>query len=169
MNKIIIFEGPDLCGKTEIGKALSKELKMSYFKNTAEHNSFREDSFTQSAFIESNYLFSLLNQINFPDNGIILDRHMPSEYVYSKVYNRKTNFDLIWETDNKFANLNTTIIYCFKTKYKDFNDEVISFDKIEKIKEMYEDYFSKTKIKVIRLNTTDENLEREIKEIKEKL
>lgn len=169
MNKIIIFEGPDLCGKTEIGKELSKQYKLSYFKNNCEHENFRNNNFLGTAFVEAFYLLDMLKQVEFKENGIILDRHIPSEYVYSKVYDRITHEESIWKIDEELADLGATIIYCTKTHYKDFNDEVITLDKIEHIKYFYEEYFTKTKMNVIRLDTTDENLEREISDIKKGL
>lgn len=169
MNKIILFEGPDLCGKTEIGKELSKQLKLSYFKNNTEHDNFRNNTFLQTAFVEAYYLIDMLNQVEFKENGIILDRHIPSEYVYSKVYDRPTHEESIWKIDEILAGFGATIIYCTKTHYKNFDDEVITLDKIEHIKYFYEEYFAKTKMPVIRLDTTDENLEREISDIKKGL
>lgn len=165
MNNILVIEGPDLCGKSEIGQALSHQYFMGYFKNKTEHNNFKNNTFLQTAFVEADYLLSLLKQVEFKDFGIILDRHIPSEYVYSKVYNRQTDEEAIWKIDRELASMGAVILYCTKTEYKKFDDEVISLDKIETIKKYYEEYFTKTKMRVIRLDTTDENLEREIYEV----
>jgi thymidylate kinase len=165
MNNILILEGPDRCGKTEIGKALSKQYFMSYFKNHREHENFTNQTFLGTAFVEAAYIIDMLKQVEFKDFGIIFDRHMPSEYVYSKVYNRPTHEESIWKIDKELADLGAVILYCTKTTYKEFEDEVITLDKIETIKQYYEEYFKHTKMRVIRLDTTDENLEREIYEI----
>lgn len=161
---IIIFEGADETGKTNIAEKLAKLHGFSYFKNHQEHKNFTSDSFKNTAFIEAGYLIDLLKQINIP-NGIILDRHMPSEWVYSKVYDRETNDSAIWEVDKQLANLNAVMIYCYKQHYEKFDDEIIKFDDIENIKSKYQEYLKHTKIPTLQLETTDENLDREVAEI----
>lgn len=165
MNKIIIFEGPDRCGKTEIGKALANKLKLSYFKNSYEHSNFSNNGFISTAFVEANFLLDLLNQVDFKENGLILDRNIPSEWVYSKVFNRETKEELIFEIDKKLADLGAIIIYCYKDKYENFDDEVIELEKIEKLKNKYIEYLELSKIPSLILNTTDENLEKQLNEI----
>lgn len=164
-NKIIIMEGADVTGKSEIGSALANQFGLAYFKNLAEHQSFSDLTFSQTAFVEANYLLCLLKQVEIKENGIVLDRHIPSEYVYSKVFERETNEDEIWEIDRQLAELGAVIVYCYKDEYKDFDDEVIKFERIEQLKDTYQEYFNKTNMPVLQLNTTDENLERELNEI----
>lgn len=167
MNEIVIFEGPDRCGKTEISHALSKIRGLSYFKNHQEHKNFTQNKFNDTAFIEAAYLIDMLKQVQFANNGIILDRHMPSEYVYSQVFNRQTDMNAIWQVDEQLSMLGAVIIYCYKDFYKEYEDEVIDLQHIENIKEKYETYFEQTSMPICYLNTTDENLEREIMEIQE--
>lgn len=166
-NEIIILEGPDRCGKTEIGKSLAKKRGLSYFKNHNEHKSFTTKTFLNTAFIEAYYLIDMLKQIQFGRRGIILDRHMPSEYVYSTVFNRETDDDGIWTVDTQLSMLGATIIYCYKDYYDDYGDEIIDVAFIDKIKTTYLEYFERTEMPVLYLNTTDEDLERELSEIEE--
>ena len=72
---------------------------------------------------------------------------------------------MIWNYDERLANLGAKIIYCFKDKYTHFNDEVISEDRIDEIKYNYHRYLYQTKMPYLKLNTTDEDLDRELKEI----
>lgn len=167
MNQIIIFEGPDGVGKTEIGKALAKQRDLSYFKNHSEHHNFTNKKFADTAFVEASYLISLLQQVKFSENGIILDRHMPSEWVYSQVFNRQTDREAIWKYDQQFSMLGAVIVYCFKDYYKEYDDEIIDHHHIEQIKELYEEYFQQTEMPVLHLNTTDHNLGNQLDEINE--
>jgi len=64
--------------------------------------------------------------------------------------------------DQQFAEMGAKIILCFKDVVTE-KDDLISSDKYEEIKNAYFNLNLKTPI--IRLNTTDENLNREILEI----
>ena len=165
MNKVIIFEGPDKSGKTTIAKELAKRYNISYFKNYSEQSNFVDKSFTQSAFIEANYLINILNQVEIKNNTIILDRHMPSEYAYSKTFGRKTNESLIWEYDEKFLKYSTVIIYCYKNDYSEYTDEVVDMNQVNKLKKYYDEYLDKTKLKTLKLETSNEDLSSQINEI----
>lgn len=163
------MEGADRTGKTEIGMALANEYNLSYFKNSNEMNNFKQSNFYNTVFVEGFYIVDLLKQASFKENGIIFDRSIPSEWVYANVFKRKTAEDLIWKLDDDLASLHATIIYCYKTQYNNYDDEVIDETKIKYIKQYYEQYFEKTKMHVISIDTTDEDLDREIKELKEQI
>lgn len=167
--KLVIFVGPDMCGKTEIGKAVAKRMNLEYFKNNAEHSRFNADSFINELRHCGPLTLEFIDQINFKGDGIVLDRYTPCEWVYSKVYNRKTDEDLIWEIDQKLADRNATIVYCYKDYYKKFEDEVIKEKEIASIKKEYENYFNQSAVKVIKLNTTSEDLNQQLRELSLKL
>jgi thymidylate kinase len=170
MKHIIIFEGPDRTGKSEIGQTLADVLNIAYFKNPNEHNNFKEYNTLDAFRYDTKYILSLIQADVFKNSGIILDRHFPSEYVYAKVYNRKTDENLIWHYDNEFAKLNATIIYCYKSTYDDFSDELISENDIKNIRNVYEnDYLKNTKMNIIKLETSNENLQEQISYIMSKL
>jgi len=160
MNKhILIFEGPDRCGKTEIGKALSEILGTAYFKNSNEQVNFVNKNTLDAFKYETHYLLQLLKQIQFGANGIVLDRHFPSEYVYAHAYDRKTDDALIWWFDDEFAKLGAKIIYCYKSEYKNYDDEIIQLDDIKNIREQYEtQYLPLSNMPIIKIDTSDENL-----------
>lgn len=162
---IIIFEGVDNTGKTSIAKALANRYYLSYFKNESQDVFFRNNS-REFAFIEANYLFNLMRQTHLAKEPLILDRHMPSEFVYSKVYNRPLDLDRIFHVDKKLSKLNAGIIYCYKDSFEDFEDKFVDKTHLNKLKEAYEEYFEKTAMKVLRLNTTNEDLETQLSEIK---
>ncbi|MFV2014778.1 MAG: hypothetical protein ACC656_05085, partial [Candidatus Heimdallarchaeota archaeon] len=135
---IILFEGPDRCGKTKIAKELAKILNLEYFKNFKEQINFTAKNTLDAFRYETHYLLQLLQNVKFGTNGIVLDRHFPSEYVYAHAYDRETDDHLVWWFDTEFAKLGTKLIYCYKSKYKKFDDEVIKLEEIKNIRNQYE-------------------------------
>ena len=165
---VIIFEGPDQCGKTEIGIKLSKILNIPYFKNDNERQGFKddEDYFINMLKYSDPFFLSYLRQSK---SSIILDRSFPSEYVYSKAFGRETDIDALKWVDEQYSRLNTLIIVCYRTKYTmddDLCPKRLNAKKLEEIDTLYSE-FSKTftKCNVMFLNVDDEDLNREIYDI----
>jgi thymidylate kinase len=163
--KIIILEGCDGTGKTEIGKELSRILNIPYFKNNKEHIHFFDENITKYRFLDQLYIYEFLKQTKY---SVIIDRAFPSDIVYTNVFRpNKELINTLYDIDEKFSNLNTIIIYCYKQNHF-IDDEIIDSSKYLSITNEYEKYLLYTKCRVINLNTTDENLNREINEILEK-
>jgi len=59
---VIIMEGPDGCGKTEIGKALSKQFGIPYFKVNSEHENWRKGKFKEALEFDQTYITQFLKQ-----------------------------------------------------------------------------------------------------------
>ena len=95
-------------------------------------------------------------------HSVIVDRSYPCEYAYSKVYNRKSNDEATFLLDEKYSELNTKIIFCYKTKYKKFEDDLVSLKDVEKINDKYKEFFTKSKTKYLALDTTDENINKQM-------
>lgn len=168
--KVILFEGPDRCGKTEISKELSRITGVPYFKNEAEKIHFRNmggaDFATSTKFVEP-YFASYLVQTRA---SVIMDRCYPSEYAYSSVFSRNTDIELLRRVDEVYAQLDARIIICKRSSYIGMSDD--QFDVIDEyvmrnIDDAYE-YFAKhfTKCKVAFVNVDDENLRNEISQIR---
>lgn len=160
--KIIILEGCDGTGKTEIGKELSKWINIPYFKNNKEHLHFFDEDLTRYRFLDQLYIYEFLKQTGY---SVIVDRAFPSDIVYTNVF--RPNEELIntlYDIDEKFSNLDTTILYCYKQN-NSTNDEIINSDKYKDITFEYERYLQNTKCRVMKLDTTDEDLHREMNEI----
>jgi len=162
--QIIIFIGPDRCGKTEIAKELSRQLEIPYFKNE------RQDRF----FLDGKDMIDILHSdgdfaLRFlRDTGysIIRDREFPCEFVYARAFGRKTDEEFIFYLDEEYAKLNTLFVYCFKDEYKDFRDEYIKKEKVKELREGYELFMRKSKNQFVTIETSDENLEGQINFIK---
>jgi thymidylate kinase len=163
-NQIVFFCGVDMCGKTQMAKALSQQMNLPYYKASTEKNGFVED---QSRFINDiRYScparLDLLTQIG---TGIIYDRGYPCEWVYSHFFNRPTDLDAIWMLDEKYAALDAVIIIPFRTSYTGITDDLDPTieKKLTELQKLYDKFA--TKCKVSKLCVDDENLERELFDI----
>lgn len=161
----LIVEGPDRSGKTTIAKALAKELNHQYFRINKGKNYFTKKDFYQQALTESNLLLQLIQQTK---QNLIIDRSIPSEFVFSKVFNRDTDLVSIIDQDRALAEEGVILLYCYKDYYK-IDDDLVDMNRVEEIKKRYEDYLKISHMRKIILNTTDENLLRQLSFIKGEL
>lgn len=163
---IIIFDGVDNCGKTEISHALVEKVLTdhTYFKVKQEriHVEKLDPKILKTSHeLQLNFFYELARQSNL---NIVMDRFYPSEYVYGSLF-REINEDLIWEFDRQFAELGVKII--IPVKGDEFlEDELWTKEQLIAIREKYKEFAQKTKCEVLVLNTEDENLERELTDIK---
>ena len=163
---VVIFDGTDRCGKSEMANELSSRLQIPYFKNTAEWKAFSHDPeyFQNAMKYGDDFFYRFLR-----DTGVscVLDRSYPSEWVYSRVYGRKTYSDALEHVDILASGINARIINPFRSSYSGIYDEIhdIDEDKITLIDETYVKFLSWTRCKHLRLNVDDENLNREMFDI----
>ena len=160
---IIILEGCDNTGKTQIGTELSNRIGYPYFKLKREQVWIQKEN---AACVQSAHAFQLQFFYEFArqiDFNVILDRFFPSEWVYGSLF-RKVDEDLIWDYDRKFAALNTHIVILTKDDDK-LDDELFDSSRLKLINEKYKEFVNKSACKILYLKTDDEDLEREIKEI----
>lgn len=163
--RIVIFDGPDSCGKSEMAKELSHRLGIPYFKNHDEHKYFLIDPkyFLNAIRYVDTYFTSYLESSGA---SVILDRAWPSEWIYSQALHRETDFDLLRELDNRHAKLGTVIVIPRRSNYSNMRDDYESISRnIVKIDDLYGEFIKWTNCKVIELNVDDEDLEREMQEI----
>jgi hypothetical protein len=166
--RILLIEGPDNNGKTHIGQKLSQMLEIPYFKNTDEWGAFlkKPEYFVNTLNYAEPFFLNYLKQTKA---SIILDRSYPSEWVYSKAFNRKTDMHQLQRVDEAYAELGAKIIICHRTDYTNQVDELfpeqIDSSKLVDIDELYNQFAVWTKCKLLRLNVDDENMSREIADI----
>ncbi len=165
---ILIFEGPDRVGKSTIASRMSEILNIPVFKRSLdeikEKTLFTDNKFNfkDAMIYDQTYIVDFLKQTN---TSVIFDRAFPSEYVYSKVFNRETNEEILELVDKKFSELNTFIIICLRMKYK-YDDEFVNKDNIKLLHDMYKkDFYIWTKCNTIKLYTDSECLSDEISQI----
>lgn len=153
------------CGKTHQAKELSDRINVPYFKNAAEHVHFINNPayFRDAVRYVDTYFTSYLESVS--DVSIILDRFWPSEWVYSRVFERERDEDVLASLDERHARLGTHIIIPYRTDYSRVKDDYDCVNKnIQKINDTYFEFAKWSKCKTLLLNVDDENLERELKE-----
>ena len=164
MSNIILFEGTDHCGKTEIATALAKRLPdYQYFKVKQERIHIEKidpEILKQAHLLQLNFFYEFARQVDF---NIIMDRFYVSEFVYGNLF-RKIDEEKIWEFDKLFAELGTKIIILQK-KDDRLEDELWTKEQLIAIKAKYQEFAAKTKCQVLVLDTNSEDLEYELFEI----
>jgi thymidylate kinase len=159
--KLIIFEGHDMAGKTTISQALSKQLNIPIIKIERNHKwvdplvelIYGSEVHCQTA-QQSGYSF-------------IYDRLYPSEYAYSRVLGRVTAHEQILKLDERYAAMGALIVVCYKDPkaYQDDDKAIIDVAHYTALTEWYREFAKFTKCKIIFIDTTDENLEAQLETI----
>lgn len=161
------IEGPDMCGKSEIARELANQLSAAYFKNSGEWGpDLRSSDYFENLLLYGGTLMTdLLCQIR---PHVVLDRYYPSEFVYSSVFGRKTNMQVLEKIDRSFAAAGGKHVICRRKSYEGINDDLHSYVDSEMLRQLdvkYSDFTDWTKCPVMTLWVDDENLGREINEI----
>ena len=162
--EIIIFEGEDRSGKTTISIELSKQLNIPRFK-------VLRNKYFWDVFCNINYLDEGIMQIiEQTKMSIIIDRWTPSDFVYSKLFDRDISYRKIWEIDKRLADMNAYLIICYKDENKYLIDEedkdFVNPSMYKKMFNLYQEYSKLSKIKkILFLNTSDEHLREQIQKI----
>jgi len=152
---VLLCEGPDGTGKTNIGKALAKEWDAPYFKASCEPKYWKEkDAFLNALRYDQTYIAEFLIQTGA---SCTIDRAYPSEFVYSDVYKRETDLLTIFRVDDAFADLNAVIILCEREDYSGVKDDLVDTDKLDKIHEIYQNFVGCTNCHVIQINVDHYN------------
>ena len=165
---VVIFEGPDRCGKTNIARELSKRLKIPYFKNTVETDKFgilNDEYFTNASRYIDTYMSDFLLQTGM---SVIFDRNYPSEYVYPRVFKRKYDLLMLKKIDEMHLRLGTKIVIPYRSSYKGIVDPIhpqINEKRLSELDELYEEFSLWSQCEILRLNVDDEDLTREVNEV----
>ena len=168
-NILLSFEGPDRCGKSEIAAELSRQLEVPVFKNTGEWTTDLKDPsyFKNLLVFGGTFLIDFIYQTK---PSAILDRHYPSEWVYSRYFDRETDDEILRKVDEKFAKAGGKIVICRRKSYNGIRDDLHSYidsSTLEGLDSLYEEFAKWTRCEVLTVWVDDENLERETLEIRE--
>lgn len=131
----IIVEGPDRVGKTTVVGHISKMLHAPAFKCPSEKQIFKEGGLHSLAFDYT--LTHFLKQTNY---RFVSDRGYPSEYVYSKVFDRETSVELLTRIDDAHRELGTKIVYLYSSVEPTEKDDLVPDGMYWTVKGAY-DYF----------------------------
>ncbi len=166
--RIIILEGTERTGKTNIAAGLSKRLGLPIFKAQVQKKFFMGDRSQFLPFLRFGET-TLADFLEQTGTSVILDRNYPSEVVYSKHFNRPTDHDVVAQLDEAYARMGALIVVCTRLQgyagRVDEDDLTIKEDQITAIDTLYKKHVPQLKAKHVVLDTSDENLERELDEI----
>lgn len=163
IQRIIIFDGPDGTGKTNIAQALSRKINVPYFKMNTEPHLWRENQFKTALEFDQPFMQQVLSQTKY---DIVWDRAYPSEWVYSQVYDRPTNMDLLALLDEQYAKMGAWIVVPMRSSYEENRvDEFVNKDHLYKLHDKYNEFCdSFTKCNTLRMyvDTYNNDLMREL-------
>ena len=166
--RIVIFDSPDGTGKTEMARDLANYsfvlgANLPYFRMGSQHRNFAEGLFKTALEFDQTYISEFLFQTG---HSVVIDRAYPSEWVYSKVFDRDTNEDVLAAVDEKFAEMGTVIVISRRRDYsKNREDEVIANDRLQEIDDLYEEFvndFTSCRTIQIFVDDFDNKLDREL-------
>lgn len=164
---IVFMVGADRCGKTEIGKALSKHLALPYYKASAERGAFvaNQKRFINDIKHACPARLDLLKQLG---HGVVYDRGYPCEYVYSRFFGRKSDDKAVFWLDEQYARLGANIVIAARKDFTGIQDDLdasIGKEQLERLVALYDEFAAKSKCRILKLFVDDEDLSRELTEI----
>jgi len=164
MGKIIILEGCDGAGKTNIAENLSKILQIPVFKPYGQDimRKANNPELVKNKIYEGIIVSKILWLTN---SSLIFDRYYPSEFVYSRVFGRPFYENELKEVDIAFSALGSLIVVCYKNNLDDYKDEIIDKKYAFSLMNIYDEFLEWTNCKKLKLNTTDHDINREVHEI----
>lgn len=168
--QVIIFCGPDRCGKTTIAKELSLRTGIPYFKASSERDSFvnNQSKFINDLVYVDPRVADLLAQLKA---SIIMDRGFPCEWVYSRFFSRPTHDKALKNVDELFSRLNASIIMCTRKNFSgiwDDQNSSIGPKALATLSALYETFLgSVTKCRHFELYVDDCDIERQLRDINE--
>jgi thymidylate kinase len=167
--KIVIFDSPDGTGKTNIAQGLSFDLKIPYFRMGSQHENWRKGRFKEALEFDQTYISEFLRQTR---TDVIIDRAYPSEWVYSQVYGRETNQQVLEQVDAQFARMGAYIVIPLRHDYSDSRkDEVVDVTDLPKLHQAYLKFRKWTRCPTITIyvDSYGNDLKREIEAIRPEL
>jgi len=159
MQNLIIWEGCDGCGKTNIAAAVSEKLGIPVYKSGLEDQMFYDKDSQYLVLKHGNY--EMIKLLDVANSNIMFDRFFPSEWVYSQVFNRQQGLDIVLALDEYWSRLGGKIIWLDKPNIEE-SDELVPKSKYNEIRQKYKEYMNLTKCDVLYLDTTDRNLEKQV-------
>lgn len=154
MPGLFIVEGADATGKTTLAKKLAAHLRGAYWHSDGNKELFPCMTAYQQSVIE-NAKYYLLER----DMDVVIDRHWPSEYVYSRVFKRPL-FDHT-KLQLQLRELGATYIYCMDEdsveRHEQNIDDAHPYDR-EQYLEIRKGYFELMMANVVNEHTVQYNL-----------
>lgn len=155
---IIIIDGPDLSGKTYAVERIAKKLNSGFILK----NTFKPRTLEDSPKIYKQYwdILNIISDYEQSDNIVILDRFFPSQSVYSYLrgedefeHPEVQALDTFCEAVEVLYIYLDTPLQTLLNRYDERGDEHIKKEMLIKLKERYDNFYEKTEMKKVKLNT----------------
>lgn len=146
----VLVVGPDGVGKTTLVRKMSKITGIPSFKCPVEKRIFREGGRQSLTF--DYMLIHFLEQTGF---RFISDRAYPCEFVYSQVFDRATDLDLLLEIDLKHQNIGTQILYLYSSVQPAEPDDIVPPERYWDVKRGYDHFVEWTDCQVTAVDTAE--------------
>jgi GTPase SAR1 family protein len=146
----IIVVGPDGVGKTTLVRSISKRLGIPSFKCPSEKQIFRQGGRSSLAFD-----YTLTHFLRQTGHRFISDRGYPCEWVYSTVFGRETDMELLGEIDTQHALLGTRILYLYSSVTPFEEDDIVPSEKYYDIRDTYDTFVGWTHCRLIKMDTAN--------------
>jgi ABC-type cobalamin/Fe3+-siderophores transport system ATPase subunit len=145
----IIVIGPDGVGKTTLVRMISSRLDIPSFKCPNEKQIFREGGRSSLAFD-----YNLTHFLKQTGHRFVSDRGYPCEWVYSRVFKRETDHDLLSLIDTNHALMGTRVLYLYSSVPPFEEDDIVPSECYGDIKDAYDNFCDAwTECQVTRLDT----------------
>lgn len=131
----LLVVGPDRVGKTTLVKHMSEMTGMPAFKCPSEKEIFRHGG--RSSLVFDYTLTHFLQQTDF---RFISDRAYPCEWVYSQVFDRETDGELLKRIDEAHAKMGTIIIFVQSSEPPKEEDDLVAKEDYQKIRLKYQQF-----------------------------
>lgn len=167
--QIVIFGGPDRCGKTSIAKALSKSALIPYFKPSKQRDISVNDPslFKKQTTYGEPKLFDFLMQTK---HSAIMDRSFVCDWVYSKAFDRDTDWEMIDLLDQGYAKLGAILVLTLRKSYEGWADDAnerIDSARLVQLDKLYWQYILRTHMQSVVLHVDDEDLSKQLDTIQQ--
>ncbi|SRR6266704_596315 len=160
---VILFEGMDMTGKSTIAKEYGRKHSIDYFKNPNEHFQVAKGETRQVTKYAGVFFAEFIKQVKI---NAIIDRHYPSEWVYSQVLKREHDEEILKYIDICFEEANVKIIICHSSlvhvSYKAEQHGLIDINSMMKINSFYKSFAHWTNCDTLLLDTSAQDLETQI-------
>lgn len=177
---LVIFGGPDRCGKTTIARELSRRTGAPYFKPTNQMKHAVEDPtiFTAQTIYAEPKLADFLAQTG---HSAIIDRSFVCDFAYSHALGRLGPMSLqqvndwqitIEQLDHTYGLMDALFVLCVRSSYKGRQDPgwpLMDGKMMATLDDLYRRYLLTTNMRRLVLNVDDENTDRQVAEIIRKL
>ena len=166
-HSIVWVVGPDMCGKTQISRALAERTGARYFKALSEHGTLVRtpaEFSAQTRYCEPRQI-DMIVQLHA---RVVLDRGWPCEHAYGTVLGRTVDAASLAEIDRLSVQAGGIVVCCWRSTYDGIVDDIdarLTGQTLQHIELAYRRFAATCMTPFVFVNVDDEDLDREVSEI----